>query len=311
IPALQQTASGALVAVASRNIDNARRFASAHGAKSIYGSYDDLLAAPDVDAVYIPLPNHLHKEWSIKAAKAGKHVMCEKPIGLNAADAEEIVAAFDGTGLKLAEAFQWRHHPQGQKVRDLVRAGAIGDLRLIDAGFSFMLDRAGDVRWEKDMGGGALYDVGCYPISLARYIAGAEPISVTAHAEWGDTGVDTLVVATLKFPDGVLAHINCSFALPLRRYYVINGSEGSLEVNGAYNPTGIPGQVIRRGEDRAIEETIDVGAFNSYVGLIEDFNRAVLDDRDPLFGGADAIKNMRVIDAIYAAARDGGTVAVG
>lgn len=312
LPGCKASASGDVAAIASRSADKAQAFAAEHGIPKSYGSYEDMLAADDIDAVYIPLPNHLHKEWSIKAAEAGKHVMCEKPLGLNAAEAEEMVAAFAGTGLKFAEAFQWRHHPQGQKVRELVKAGVIGDLRLIDAGFSFYLDRTGDVRLNKDMGGGALYDVGCYPISFARYITGQEPLTVTAQAEWGETGVDTLLVATMAFPGGVLAHINCAFTLPQRRYYTVVGPEGSLTVNGAYNPKDDrPGHVIRLGEDRIAQETYDVGAHNSYTLMIEDFNRAVLDDRDPLFPAEDAIDNMRVIDAVYKAAREGGTVKVG
>lgn len=312
IPGLKGTASGTLAAVASRSIESARKFAAEQGIPAAYGSYNAMLAAPDIDAVYIPLPNSMHKEWAIRAAQAGKHVMCEKPLGLNAAEAEEMVAAFAAAGRKLVEAFQWRHHPQAKKVRELVQAGVIGDLRMIDAGFSFPLMRDGDVRWNAELGGGALYDVGCYPIAFARFITGQEPISVTAHAEWADTGVDKLTVATMRFPGGVLAHINCGFVLPLRRYYTVVGQDAALTVNRAYNPLGDkPGQVVRLGPDRETVETYDVGKHNSYTLLIEEFNRAIIEDRDPLYPAEDAVKNMRVIDAIYRAAREGGTVEVG
>ena len=214
IPALKQTKRGELVAVASRHEDRAREFAAEHGIPKAYGSYEAMLADPEIDAIYIPLPNHLHKEWTIRAAEAGKHVMCEKPLGLDAAEAEVMVAAARQAGIIFAETFQWRHHPQGQTARDLVRAGRIGTLRLIEAGFSFMLNRPDDVRWNPDMGGGALYDVGCYPISLARYITGQEPAAVTAQAHWGKSGVDDSVVATLEFPGDVLAVINCGFHPP-------------------------------------------------------------------------------------------------
>lgn len=311
LPGLNASASGAIAAIASRSADRAQQFADEFGIPTAHGSYEDLLADDSIDAVYIPLPNHLHKEWSIKAAEAGKHVMCEKPVGLNAAEAKDMAAAFEGTGLKFAEAFQWRHHPQGQKVRELVSSGAIGELKLLKAGFSFPLERQEDVRWEPEMGGGALYDLGCYPISAVRYITGKEPLSATAHIEWGDRGVDTLVVATLAFPDGVLAHINCSFLLPLARYYTVCGADGTLTVNRAYNPTGDkPSQVSRLGPDREVVETYDIGQHNSYELMVEDFNRAIIDDTDPPFSGADAIKNMRVIDAIFEAARSGGTVAI-
>jgi xylose dehydrogenase (NAD/NADP) len=306
IPALKQSKQGQVRAVASRDETRARQYADANGIPNIHGSYEALLADPEIDAVYIPLPNGLHKPWAIRAAEAGKHTLCEKPLGLNAAQAEEMVAAFRKARLKFAEAFQWRHHPQGQTVRQMVREGAIGELRLIDGGFSFMLTRPDDVRWNPAQGGGSLYDVGCYPIALARYITGHEPLAVTAQAHWGDSGVDDLMVATMEFPGGVLAHINCGFTLPLRRYYEVVGTAGSLYVNQAYNPQGdAPGEVRRYGEDCALVETIRLEALNSYTLMIDDFNAAILEDRDPLFPAEDAILNMRVIDAIFRAAREG------
>ncbi|RPI95834.1 MAG: gfo/Idh/MocA family oxidoreductase, partial [Chloroflexi bacterium] len=214
-------------------------------------------------------------------------------------------------GIIFAETFQWRHHPQGQTSRDLVRAGRIGTLRLIEAGFSFMLDHPEDVRWDPAMGGGALYDVGCYPISLTRYITGQEPIAVTAQAHWGQTGVDDSVVATLEFPGDVLAVINCGFILPLRRYFEITGTEGSLHVNHAYNPKDdVAAEILRYGSDRELVETIPVGKHDSYTLMIEDFHDVVLDGREQPFPPEDAVRNMRVIDAIYAAAREGRRVTV-
>lgn len=311
IPALKHTKHGQLLAVASRDESRARQYANAHGIPTVYGSYEALLADPQIDAVYIPLPNDLHRKWAVRAAEAGKHTLCEKPLGLNAAEAEEMVAAFRKAGLRLAEAFQWRHHPQGHTVRQMVRAGAVGELRMIDAGFSFMLTRPDDVRWNVAQGGGALYDVGCYPISLARYMTGQEPLAVTAQAHWADTGIDDRLVATLEFPGGVLAHINCGFTLPLRRYYEIVGTTGSLYVNQAYNPKETSlSEVKHYGEDRALLETIPLGQLNSYTAMIDDFNTAILENRPPLFPGEDAILNMRVIDAIYQAARTGERVAL-
>jgi xylose dehydrogenase (NAD/NADP) len=311
IPALKHSKRGQVVAVASRDEIRAKPYADANGIPKIYGSYAALLADPEIDAVYIPLPNSLHKEWAIRAAEAGKHTLCEKPLSLNAAEAEEMVAAFRKARLKFAEAFQWRHHPQGQTVREMVREGAIGELRLIEGGFSFMLTRPDDIRWNPAQGGGSLYDVGCYPISLARYITGREPLAVTAQAHWGISGIDDRVVATMEFPGGVLAHINCGFTLPLRRYYEVVGSTGSLYVNRAYNPKeDALGEVRRYGEDRALVETIRLEALNSYTLIIDDFNAAILEDRDPLFPAEDAILNMRVIDAIFKAAREGGRVAL-
>jgi predicted dehydrogenase len=311
IPALKKSKHGQIAAVASRDETRGRQYAAEHGIPQVYGSYEALLADPKIDAVYIPLPNSLHKTWAIRAAEAGKHVLCEKPLGLNAAEAEEMVAAFRKAGRKLAEAFQWRHHPQGQIVREMAREGVIGDLRLIDAGFSFMLTREDDVRWKPELGGGSLYDVGCYPVALARYVTGQEPLAVTAQAHWGDSGVDDRMVATLEFPGGVLAHINCGFSLPLRRYYEVVGTDGSLAVNRAYNPKeDHPGEVWRYDEDRELVDTIELGRLNSYTLMIDDFNAAILENRDPLFPGEDAILNMRVIDAIFRAAREGVRVTI-
>ena len=180
IPAIQAAPSAQVVAIASRDGSRAKEIAQKLKIPTTYDSYDALLADSTIDAVYIPLPNHMHKEWAIRAAHAGKHVLCEKPIGLNTAEAEEMVQVFRDTGLKFAETFQWRHHPQATKFRDLIREGVIGEMRLIDAGFSFMLNRPDDIRWKPEMGGGSLYDVGCYPISFARYITGQEPLAVTA-----------------------------------------------------------------------------------------------------------------------------------
>ena len=311
IPAMKAAPSGRVMAVASRDAERARTYAAAQGIPRSYGSYEALLADPDIDAVYLPLPNSLHREWTIRAAEAGKHVLCEKPLTLNAAEAEEVVAACRQAGVKLAEAFQWRHHPQDQRARALLRDSAIGTLRLIEAGFTFPLARTADIRLLPELGGGALYDVGCYPIALARYMTAAEPLAVSAQATWTESGVDDLLVATLTFPGGVLAHFNCSLRLPLRRYYELVGAEGSLLVNLAYNPKDdAPGEIVRRGDDRRPLETYTTARLNSYTLMAEDFNRAVLDGTEVPFPAEDAVLNMRVIDAVYQAARSGRSVAL-
>lgn len=311
IPAIQSASNAEVVAIASRDAARARQAADQLGIPHSHGSYEALLADPSIDAVYIPLPNHMHKDWSIRAAEAGKHVLCEKPIGLNATEAAAMAQAFKDAGLLLAEAFQWRHHPLAERMYQMLREGIIGDLKLINAGFSFMLDRSGDIRSDPAKGGGALYDVGCYPVSFARYITGAEPLRVTAQAYWGPTGVDDLLVATLEFPGDVLAHINCGFIIPLRRYAEVVGTDGSLMANRIYNPIGDSADEIQRfGSDLELAQTIGIEAVNSYKLMAEDFSAAVKGEREVLFPPSDAILNMRVIDAIYAAARNGGTVEV-
>lgn len=311
IPAMKAAPSGRVMAVASRDAERARAYAATQGIPHSYGSYEALLADPDIDAVYIPLPNSLHREWTIRAAGAGKHVLCEKPLALNAAEAEEVVAACRQAGVKLAETFQWRHHPQTHRARALLREGVIGTLCLIEAGFTFPLTRSGDIRLRPELGGGALYDVGCYPIALARYMTGAEPLSVTAQATWTESGVDDLLVATLAFPGGVLAHINCSMSLVQRQYFELVGSKGALVVNRAYKPReDAPGEIVRSEDNRAPVETYTTPALNSYTLMAEDFNRAVLDGTEVPFPAEDAVLNMRVIDAVYQAARSGKRVAV-
>ena len=312
IPACHAAQRGEVVAVASRDADRARQYASENGIPRSFGDYESLLASPDVDAVYIPLPNHLHKEWTIKAAQAGKHVLCEKPLGLDAAQAEEMVAACRAAGVTLAEAFQWRHHPHAEQTRDLLQSGAIGDLRLIEAGFSFPLSRAGDVRWDPSKGGGALYDVGCYPVALARYVTGGEPVSVTAQAIWGQTGVDDLLVATLEFPGGVFAKLHGSFVLALDRYYRLVGTEGWLLADYAYNPKDDRPNIIRQyGPDWEQRASVEIAPVNSYTLMIDDLSERLLAGQEPRFPAEDAIGNMRAIDALYLAARTGRTVRVG
>lgn len=311
LPAFRQARETEVVAIASRDAQRARAYAQQHGIPVSYGSYEALLDDPNIDAIYIPLPNNMHKEWAIKAAQAGKHVLCEKPIALNAAEAEEMVAAFAEAGRVLAETFQWRHHPQAHAVRELIEDGTIGEVRFIDAGFSFLIAREDDIRLDPALGGGSLYDVGCYPVSLARFMVQDEPLAVTAQAHWTERGVDDRMAATLEFPNGVLAHINCGFSLPLRRYYEVVGSLGSLYVNRAYNPIGDrSSEIVRYGDDRMMIETVQLEPANSYTLMVEDFNRAVTGEAPPRFPAEDAVKNMRVIDALYRSAREGGTVEV-
>jgi D-xylose 1-dehydrogenase (NADP+, D-xylono-1,5-lactone-forming) len=311
IPAIHASPDGELVAIASRDATKARAFADKLNIPKSYGTYDELLNDPDVDAIYNPLPNRLHKEWTIKAAEVGKHVLCEKPIGLNAAEAKEMVQVFRDAKLKLAEAFQWRHHPQGQKVRQMVRDGVIGDLKFINAGFSFFFEGLENIRMEPDLGGGALYDVGCYPIALTRFMTEDEPISVTAQGNVGPSGIDDLVVATMQFPNGVYAHIQCAFTVPLRRYYEVCGTKGVLKVDYAYNPIGDrPNLIQHYTHDYQLVETIDVGTIDSYTLMVQDFNTAILEDNEPPFPAEDAISNMQVIDAMFQAMKEKATVNV-
>jgi xylose dehydrogenase (NAD/NADP) len=209
IPAIQHSTNGELVAVASRDTQRARDFAAKLAIPVSYGSYDALLSANDVNAICIPLPNILHREWSIKAAEAKKHVLCEKPLAMNSAECAEMDNAARRMGVKLMEAFMYRFHPQTQKVLELLRSGAIGDLRLIHSAFTFRVTDPANIRLQPELGGGSLMGVGCYCVNISRTIAGQEPIEVQAYANWSSTGVDNQMVGNLRFSNGLLACSEC------------------------------------------------------------------------------------------------------
>ncbi|MGZ3676222.1 MAG: Gfo/Idh/MocA family protein, partial [Ktedonobacterales bacterium] len=236
IPAMQRGSYCAMVAIASRNPEQAQKTAAALGFPKAYGSYEELLADPEIDAIYNPLPNHLHVPWSIKALEAGKHVLCEKPIGLNAAQAQQLAdAAAQHPHLKVMEAFMYRFHPQWQRARELVQDGRIGELRTIQTVFSYFLDDATNIRNRAEAGGGALYDIGCYAISVPRFIFGAEPQRVSAIAEFDPRfGTDRLVSAMLDFGRGT-ATFTCGTQLSPYQRVTIFGTQGHIEIEIPFN----------------------------------------------------------------------------
>ncbi|MBV6522162.1 MAG: Inositol 2-dehydrogenase/D-chiro-inositol 3-dehydrogenase [Gemmatimonadaceae bacterium] len=209
-PAIQSSRNGTLCAVASRDAGRARDFARDMRIPRHYGSYDALLADTDIDAVYIPLPNSMHRDWSRRAAEHGKHVLCEKPLALNAAECREMRVAASSNGTLLMEAFMYRFHPRSERLVHIARSGALGELRAIRSAFTFQLTRPGNIRLVPELGGGALMDVGCYCVNASRTIAGCEPLSVQAVATWGPTGVDMELTGMLVFPGGLVSHFDCS-----------------------------------------------------------------------------------------------------
>jgi predicted dehydrogenase len=298
IPGIQGSQTGRLAALASRDGDKARRWATEFGIPKAYSSYEDLLRDRDITAVYLPLPNELHLPWTLRAAAAGKHVLCDKPLGLNVAEAEEMVAECRRRGVVLMEGFMWRHHPRTTKVVELVRAGRIGDVRLVRCSFSFDIDRD-DWRLDPRRGGGALWDVGCYGVNTCRLICDAEPLDVTGTARWWPSGVDMTLVATLRFPNGAIGQIDCSFELPYRCHFEVVGTRGAIEVPDAYVPGDSPAVVVRCGESA---ERLTVPASNQYAAMVDHFSRCVAAGRTE--GPAeDGLTNMRVLDAVLAAAR--------
>jgi predicted dehydrogenase len=283
-----------VVAVGSRDLDRAQEYARTWDIERAYGTYDELLADPDVEAVYIPLPNTMHSEWSIRALEAGKHVLCEKPFSRHIADVERAFDAADATGLHLSEAFMYRHHPQTARLAELVASGAIGELRVIRSAFSYSLYDADNIRLRTDAEGGSLMDVGCYCISGARLLGG-EPESVFGAAHIGSSGTDWVFTGLMRFPGDVTALFDCGTSLPNRDELEAIGTEGSLFLDDPWH-CGAPVIELRRGD--AVER-IEIEAANPYRLELEDMNAAIRGERPPLLGRADALGQVRAIDALF------------
>ncbi len=301
LPALEASSLTKVVAVASRSHERASAYAREHRIARAYGTYDELLADPDVDAVYIPLPNGLHVEWSVRALETGKHVLCEKSLDWRP---DEVARAFDvaeARGLVLMEAFMYRHHPQTKQIAELVKGGAIGELRVIRVSFGFTLDEPTNVRLVPELGGGSLLDVGCYCVSLARLVAG-EPTLVTGHEVLGPTGIDMRFTGTLRFDGDVLAHFDSAFDIPQRDAAEIVGSEGVLEIA---SPFMIVRESLRllRGE-KAEEIAVEHG--DRYRLQADNFAAAIRGTAEPLLGRADAVGQVRTLDALRRSAASGG-----
>jgi len=305
IPAMQLSEYCDVIAIASRELERAQAAARQLGVPKAYGSYEELLADPDIDAVYIPLPNHLHVPWSIKALTAGKHVLCEKPIGLNGAQAEELLtAAKKHPQLKVMEAFMYRHHPQWQRARQLVVEGRIGKLRTIQSFFSYYNDDPGNIRNTAKVGGGGLMDIGCYCISLSRFIFGSEPQRVCGIMEYDPRfKTDRLTSGILDFGEGT-ATFTCSTQLsPYQRVNIL-GIDGRVEIEIPFNaPSDQPCKLWhQRGSE--IEE-IALETCNHYTIQGDLFSQAVLHDTEVPTPLEDAVANMSVIDALSRSAKGG------
>jgi len=305
IPAIRRSNNGQVIGAASRSEEKARAFADNLGIPQAYGSYEALLAAKDIKAIYIPLPNSLHREWTIKAAEAGKHVLCEKPLALNAAECEEMAAAAAQNNVVLMEAFMYRFHPQTQKVLELIRDGAIGEPRLIYATFTFRLSNPANIRLQPDLGGGSLMDVGCYCVNISRTLAGVEPVEVQAYANWGKTGVDEQMVGTLRFADGLLAQFDCALTLERREFYQVAGPEGHIEVPSAFLP-GTGDTTIYECHGRQGATTHAISGVDEYQLMVEHFADCVLHNKPVRYSPAEAAANMQVIEALYRSARNDG-----
>jgi predicted dehydrogenase len=292
-----------VVAVGSRTLDRAQEFAELHGIPRAYGSYDELLGDPDVEAVYIPLPNTMHCEWSIRAVEAGKHVLCEKPMSRHPADVEAAFDAAEGAGRLLSEAFMYRHLEQTARLVELVRSGAIGELRVVRAAFSYALFDADNIRLRTDVEGGALMDVGCYCVSGSRLLAG-EPESVFGRATIGPTGTDWVFTGSMRFADGVHAVFDCSTALANRDELEAIGTEGSLFLDDPWH--GVNPIIELRRRDGV--ERIEVGRANAYRLELENLGAAIRGSAPLLLGREDAVAQARTIEALFRSAESGEEV---
>ncbi|MCY0874746.1 MAG: Gfo/Idh/MocA family oxidoreductase [Firmicutes bacterium] len=305
IPGILRSQRGTLAAIASRDLVRAKECAAQVGAAKAYGSYEALLADPEIDAVYIPLPNHLHQPWTIRAAQAGKHILCEKPLALNATQAQEMVDACAKAGVHLAEAFMYRHHPRYAQIKAIIASGEIGDVRGVHATFTFNSSAVtGQFRQNVDMGGGALYDIGVYPISVARLLLDAEPEAATVHALFSERhgGVDMMASGLLEFTGGVGLTFDCAMWAAWRNTLEVLGTDGRIEVPSAFVcDVDQPSSFYVVGASGRREEVCE--AVDQFALEVDDMARVVQDGAAPAFSAQDGVENMRVLDACLTSAR--------
>ena len=310
IPAIQTSLLGEVVAIASRTQASADQTAKELGVERAYASYEELLADPDIDAIYNPLPNHLHVPWSIKAIEAGKHVLCEKPIGLNTADVEKLIAvAQQHPQLNVMEAFMYRFHPQWQAAKNLVREGSIGQVRSIHSHFAYNNRELDNIRNNADWGGGALMDIGCYCISLSRFIYDEEPLRVLGQiTPYAGYNVDCFVTGIMEFADG-----NATFTATTKsegqQYVEIHGEHGSILIPLPFNPNGdTTTHIIVKHE--GVREEIVQPPSDHYRNMADAFAQSIFAKESVPTPLSDALANMKIIDAIFASAKNSEWVAI-
>lgn len=297
-PAIQHANQCEVVAVASRNLKYAESYATDFDIPRAYGSYEKLLADPDVDAIYIPLPNHLHVEWSIKSLQAGKHVLCEKPIGMDEKDAKKLqTESIKYPHLKVMEAFMYRHHPRWKRAVELVRSGKLGEIKAVHSLFTYYNVESGNYRNSSKMGGGGLMDVGCYSISIARLIYGREPKSAIGLSEYDpDFKVDRLTSGLLDFETGTSV-FTCSTQCYKDQYVKIYGTQGKIEIDWPFNPDFLNTTVLKTNID-GIDIIEEFEPCNQFTLQVDAFAESILGNKPVPISLADSIGNMKVIDAI-------------
>ncbi len=310
IPPLQASERNAVIAVASRSLQKARSYGDQWGIDDAYGTYEDMLAEPDIHVVYNSLPNSLHAEWTIKAAQAGKHVLCEKPIALTVQEVDAIAEAAKANNVIVAEAFMYRHHAQTLKVKALIDEGRIGQVKLVRGSFSFTISDPKNVRLAAALGGGSIWDVGCYPLSYARTMMGAEPVTAIGHAIYGqESQVDESFHGTLHFANGAVAQFDSSFRLPFRMNMEIVGEDGLIVIKNPFKPTADETIYIGSASDK-LEPLSIAGPELLYLGEIEDMYDAVRLGKSPRISLADSRANVAAIVALVESAQSGKAVPI-
>jgi len=302
MPAIGRASGAQLIALASRDPAKLAAARSEFGIERLYSRYEDLLADPEIDAIYNPLPNSLHQEWTIRAAEAGKHVLCEKPLALNLTQARAMVDVCQRRGVKLMEAFMYRYTERTRLVLDTIDRGVLGNVMFVESSFRFLLNRPESIKLHSELGGGSLYDVGCYPVNFSGMIADRcagvkpgtrRPEAVAARATRVH-GVDQIFSGVLHYADGLMASVNCGFNAHKRVFSEVIGTEGVLEIPDTFfdNPGVL---TLTRGEHR---EEIPVPLSDRYRSEVEDFSGAIRDDREPAFALAESLRNAEVIDRL-------------
>jgi predicted dehydrogenase len=314
IRAIQKSHNGLVHALGTRSPADAATTAAKNGIKNVYEAYEEVLEDPAIDAVYVPLPNHMHLPWTLKALSAGKHVLCEKPLACHVGEAREMAARAKATGLLLMEAFMYRFHPRSRHIKRMVDQGDIGDPCLVRSAFCYhmgndILQSGDNARLKLEMGGGALLDVGCYSVSLARWLMGAEPIAVQAQAVYHLAGVDMHLVGTLRFAEGKLATLEASFISALQQTYTVVGSDGAIDLpHDAFIPWEKDAvYTLRKKKDEVGEEHVIQGA-DEYQLMVEHFADAILGRAELDHTPDDSVANMRALDGLSVAAKTGNTV---
>ncbi len=309
IPPLAEAKRSTLKAVAGRNSDSARKFAEKWRIPRAYTGYEALLADPDIDAVYIPLPNSLHRDWVIKAARAGKHILCEKPLALTVTEVDEMTQAAQANGVVLLEAFMYRMHPQLVALRQHVAAGLIGAVQMVKAGFSFTLTDDSNIRLQKSLGGGSLWDVGCYPVSFAQAIAGADPVEVFGRQRLNQNGVETGFAGQMRYAGGIIAQIDSGFDMPFRAEAEIIGATGVLRLPNPWIPDveNRGSGIIHLAADDT-ETVIPTPSKDPYLCEIEALEAAALDGRPAPYTLPETRGNIATINALYRSANSGRVV---